>query len=126
MKDTYDKFYDAIGYIILIGLLVAYFFLQASILEMPVLQMLQDFRSIVHILFTITANVFYSFSSIWQRTWQRFGITLLSKKLTKQTMKLFNMLILTTKRTLDYIVHLNELEKNNAVREFLLAKTREV
>ena len=123
MKDAYDKFYDAIGYIILIGLLVAYFFLQASILEMPVLQMLQDFRSIIHLLFTITANVF-TVSVAYDKGLDKGLDNIAFKEADKTNNEIIQYVNSNYERTLDYIVHLNELEKNNAVREFLFSKDK--
>ena len=123
MKDTYDKFYDAIGYIILIGLLVAYFFLQASTLEMPVLEMLQDFRSIIHLLFTITANVF-SVSVAYDKGLDKGLDSIAFKEADKTNNEIIQYVNSNYEKTLDYITHLNELEKNNAVREFLLSKEK--
>src|SRR5690554_5519605 len=123
MKDTYDKFYDAIGYIILIGLLVAYFFLQASILEMPVLEMLQDFRSIIHLLFTITANVF-TVSVAYDKGLDKGLDSIAFQEADKTNNEIIQYVNSNYEKTLDYIVHLNELEKNNAVREFLFSKDK--
>ena len=57
MNDTLEKIYNAIGYIIMGGLLFAYFIFQSSTFEKPILQLIQSYENIIHVLFTTFANV---------------------------------------------------------------------
>lgn len=51
--DWKDSIYNASGYIVLGGLLLAYFIFQAMIFNMPIIDLIQDFKSWMHTLFTI-------------------------------------------------------------------------
>ena len=90
---------------------------------MPVLEMLQDFRSIIHLLFTITANVF-SVSVAYDKGLDKGLDSIAFKEADKTNNEIIQYVNSNYEKTLDYIVHLNELEKNNAVREFLLSKEK--
>ena len=54
MLDKIDKY---INYIILAALVIVYFLLQTIIFEKPILELLTDYKSILHLVFTIFSNV---------------------------------------------------------------------
>ena len=54
MLDKVDKY---INYIILAALVIVYFLLQTIIFDKPILELLTDYKSILHLVFTIFSNV---------------------------------------------------------------------
>ena len=58
MLDKVDKY---INYIILAALVIVYFLLQTIIFEKPILELLTDYKSILHLVFTTFSNVIVIF-----------------------------------------------------------------
>lgn len=119
-SDNWDKLYQASGYIVIGGLLLAYFIFQAMIFKMPLVEMFNDFKSWIHTLFTIftqsvTVSVGYD---------KGLAVALESEEFKKADER--NNIVIKyinnhQTETIDYIQMLNDSSRGIVVQDFLLS-----
>lgn len=118
MNDTLEKIYNAIGYIIMGGLLFAYFIFQSSTFEKPILQLIQSYENIIHVLFTTFANVLVvsiGFDSGLDKALSNEKFLLADKN----NNDMINDFDNNYERLIDYIEYKTKLSKQSAQKEFL-------
>lgn len=115
-----DKLYDSMNYLILTGFIVAYFVFQALEFEKPILDLLQDYRSIVHLIFVVVANVIAA--SIASDHGLDYSLTnvdfINADKLNNEMIKDFNN---NFDKLLDYVEYLNDKELLIVQRDFYIS-----
>lgn len=119
-KTITDKIYSSIGYIVMAGFLVAYFFFQASTFEKPVLEILKDIRSIAHIIFVTVANV-VSVSIAMDKGLEKALENENFKQADQRNNEYIQYFNKHYEKVIEYIDTLNELERKNAEKEYLLS-----
>lgn len=116
--DRYEKLEKSLGYIVLGGLLIAYFFLQTILFEKPLLEMVKDYKSILHIIFTTFASVMVV--SIAQDKGVEVGIERkVFKDADKENNEMIEYFSEHYEELMDFVEYINELKKKETEKNFL-------